>query len=40
MFINLRKLFELQDPENSRWLSMEGLRGLAVNLVFLCIIQH
>jgi peptidoglycan/LPS O-acetylase OafA/YrhL len=28
------KYFELQDPENSRWLAMEGLRGIAILLVF------
>lgn len=28
------KYFELQDPAQARWLSMEGLRGMAVILVF------
>lgn len=33
----LRRNFELQDPQHARLLPMEGLRGLAVTLVFL---QH
>ena len=33
----LRRTFELQAPSNTRLLSMEGLRGVAVILVFL---QH
>ncbi len=33
----LRRTFELQDPAHARLLPMEGLRGLAVTLVFL---QH
>jgi exopolysaccharide production protein ExoZ len=33
----LRRTFELQDPQHARLLPMEGLRGLAVTLVFL---QH
>lgn len=33
----LRRTFELQDPKHARLLPMEGLRGLAVSLVFL---QH
>lgn len=32
--LRLSAYFELQDPGNSRWLAMEGLRGLAVLLVF------
>ena len=31
------RLFELQDPQHARLLPMEGLRGIAVTLVFL---QH
>lgn len=30
----LASFFELQDPAKARWLSMEGLRGIAVILVF------
>src|SRR6185437_11023111 len=30
----LRRTFELQDPRHARLLSMEGLRGVAVTLVF------
>ena len=33
----LRRIFELQDPQHARLLPMEGLRGLAVTLIFL---QH
>ncbi len=33
----LRRIFELQDPAHARLLPMEGLRGVAVTLVFL---QH
>lgn len=33
----LRRTFELQDPAHARLLPMEGLRGMAVSLVFL---QH
>lgn len=35
MFIkNAGQYFELQDPQKARWLPMEGLRGIAVLLVF------
>ncbi len=37
IFSNLRRIFELQDPQHARLLPMEGLRGSAVTLVFL---QH